>query len=81
MSAIVHANFRKRRDYGIMPSCKTGVILRRHGTMKKLAFVACMAVAASATIPAFAGNADFAVTVNGTRADLAFDAAPYAREI
>ena len=54
--------------------------------MKKLTFVAYVAVAASATLSAFAGSAepnggDFAVTVNGTRADLVFDAAPYARAI
>ena len=42
---------------------------------------AVVAIAASVTIPAFAGGADFAVTINGTRADLAFDAAPYARAI
>ena len=42
---------------------------------------AVVAVAASATLSAFAGGADFAVTVNGTRASLAFDAAPYARAI
>ena len=34
-----------------------------------------------ASLAAFAGGADFSVTVNGTRADLAFDAAPYARAI
>lgn len=49
--------------------------------MKELTFVAYVAVAASATLSAFAGGADFAVTVNGTRADLGFDAVPYARTI
>ena len=42
---------------------------------------AVVAVAASVTIPAFAGSGDFVVTVNGTRADLVFDAVPYARTI
>ena len=49
--------------------------------MKGFAFVACVAVAASVALPVFAGSVDFAVTVNGTRADLAFDAVPYARAI
>ena len=49
--------------------------------MKKLTFVAYVAVAASATLSAFAGSGDFVVTVNGTRADLVFDAVPYARAI
>ncbi|MBO7689193.1 MAG: hypothetical protein J6V72_22630 [Kiritimatiellae bacterium] len=49
--------------------------------MKKLTFVVCVAVAASVTLSAFAGSVDFAVTVNGTRADLVFDAVPYARDI
>jgi len=49
--------------------------------MKKLTFVAYVAVAASAALSAFAGSADFAVTINGTRASLAFDAVPYARAI
>ncbi|MBO7688234.1 MAG: hypothetical protein J6V72_17760, partial [Kiritimatiellae bacterium] len=45
--------------------------------MKKL--IVCSAMMAS--LAAFAGGVDFAVTVNGTRADLAFDAVPYARDI
>ena len=49
--------------------------------MKKVTFWACVTVAASATLSAFAGSGDFVVTVNGTRADLAFDAVPYARTI
>ena len=49
--------------------------------MVKLTFVAYVAVAASATFSAFAGSGDFVVSVNGTRADLVFDAVPYARAI
>ena len=45
--------------------------------MKKL--IVCSAMMAS--LAAFAGSVDFAVTVNGTRADLVFDAVPYARTI
>ena len=45
--------------------------------MKK---IACLCTI-MASLAAFSGSGDFVVTVNGTRADLVFDAVPYARTI